>query len=582
MAFYPFLLPVWKETYFRPENTTYEVPCFISDQIISEQKEFYFSLSDPHMRSKLLASLYFADNPKFQTFLNELIQKEENPVVLTDILRGLYIKSCTCSNLQILKKMMKSEVPAGRAYSAVLYIDNAKSPDEIFELLKNEKNEFVAKLVWEKLSTKKDLCQTEKLYQLYDKISEIHKPYLLAILAKISVKPEEEKLIRAVIDNKEAIGEKISIAQSLASRKGVGDQILAKFAEDPDARLRAAVAKSEASDARLPFLLKLSRDADNEIRRQAIISLSKFGLASKDAVNALIERLADNELLVRNETENALISLKITEDYLSKISSEKLTDSAALASAVRVIGELKYLPASEEIRKILNETNNIEVRKRALIALGKLEYREAAKDIGKFASDNEKEIRRAVAYALGQLKEKDTFETIVKLASDNDPEVSAEASIAIFKTADPFFENVVISNLKRVKDSFLIRSAGAKAASTSCINSANAVNALKRIALEKVIPTDMGPTFDSDHSRASAAWALADIAKANAKFAKDAASILEKLQTPPEKQDDKLVSSEFLIDCARQAQAYLEGKEATQSEITPYMPELAIRKIERN
>jgi hypothetical protein len=77
--------------------------------------------------------------------------------------------------------------------------------------------------------------------------------------------------------------------------------------------------------------------------------------------------------------------------------------------------------------------------------------------------------------------------------------------------------------------------------------------------------------------RGGAAWALADIALRNGDFAGEARQVLDVLQTPTEKQSEKVSSSEFLIDCARQAQAYLEGRECGQSEITPSRPELVAR-----
>jgi hypothetical protein len=76
------------------------------------------------------------------------------------------------------------------------------------------------------------------------------------------------------------------------------------------------------------------------------------------------------------------------------------------------------------------------------------------------------------------------------------------------------------------------------------------------------------------------AWTLAEIGRKDASFAGETKNVLAILQTPIEKQTNNISSSEFLIDCARQAQCYFEGIECPPSEITPLNPTLTINTFE--
>ncbi|HRR06212.1 MAG TPA: HEAT repeat domain-containing protein, partial [Victivallales bacterium] len=552
-------------------------PTFITNEQLTEQRDFYLQIQDPNIRSRIVKSFYQCENPSMEKVLTLMAEKEKDPIVLSDILHAFYTKSLKFSNIPLLKEMMKSEIPSLRGYSAYLYLDSASSTDDVFDFLKREQDEFVARIVWNKLSSlRKDLCKKDKLNSLINNIPSFQKQFVLALLTDITEKPDEEILIIETL-KKGTIEEKISIAGALARRTDAGHSLLAKLSEDPDTRIRHTVAGSKFSTERLSYLLKLASDPVPAIRYLAVKSLSESP-SLPDAVNAIISRLGDEDYLVRTEAENGLIALNIGDEYLSKV-LDKLNDNNATASAIRVLGELKYQPSAEKIRKIILETNIPEIRRRSAIALGRLKYKEAADEIAKFAKDNDKSVRTAVAYALGQIKVQNTFNIIADLALDKEPEVSAEASMAIYEIGDSFFIKTIVENLKRVKENYLIRSAAVKAASAQITAPNEIVKALKKAALEKTIPTEMGPVFDMDQVRGGAAWALVEITKKNKDIIEETKQVLKMLQTPPEKQDDRFVSSEFLIDCAKQAQAYMEDKEPTQSEITPSSPVLIIRKI---
>lgn len=575
-AFYPFLLPVWQESYFTAENTAYRIPVQIRDESLRGQKDFFFAIPDAITRSRIVVSLNGCENPGMQAVLEEMLSKEKHHEVLADVLGTMVEKKVQSSNIPVLKEMMRSEIPACRAFSACLYLDGAASPEAVFEMLQKEDSPFVSNLAWSKLLERKDICTASKVASLHSGIPSFQRPQLLKLLASISGQPENETLVKDAAE-KGSIEEKIAVVVSLAARPACADALLAKFAEFPDARLRREVARSAASPGRLAVLIKLSSDPESEVRRLAVLSLAGFGTGCKDAVEAIIARLSDEELLVRNDAEDRLLSLEIGPEYLSLIRDGPLKSEAGVASATRVLGERRYKEASEDIRAVLLVSKVVEVRRRSLVALGHLEHNSSARDCASFAGDKDDGVRRAAAFALGQFKEKETFEAVVKLAEDKVQDVSAEALFAIFKTGDVFFADVVLSSLKRVKEHYLIRSAAVKAAAGIGVNSKEIVKALRRAALDKTIPTDMGPVFDMDQVRGGAAWALADIALRNGGFAGEARGVLDVLQTPIEKQSEKVSSSEFLIDCARQAQAYLEGRECGQSEITPSRPNLVAR-----
>jgi HEAT repeat protein len=449
-------------------------------------------------------------------------------------------------------------------------------------MLESEKSEFAANIVWKKLLDKKTICGEDALSSAYKKIPEFQRPQLLRVLVEISKNPDKNPIVSEAV-NTGTLEEKAAVIEALASRKDLGDEILAKFAEDGDIRLRLAAAKSLPRDGRLAFLLKLSEDEDYEVRRLAAISLGAFGKSNKkEAVSGVMKRLGDPELLVRNEAEKILIGNQIGEEYLKEIQGKYLNSDSSMASSIVVLGDLKFTAASQDIHKILIEKNNDEIKRRALMALGRLEYFPSAKDAAKSAGSANPEVRRAAAFALGNLKDKETFEAIAKLANDSEDEVSAEALSGIAKIADPFFLDTVAGCIKKVKARDIVRSSAARAAGKIKESSAEIKKSLKRICVDKTIPVmGMGDEFDSDYARASAAWALVDIALMEPAFAKEAKDILTVLQMPLEKQNEKLQSSEALIEYSRQAEKYLNGEEcSTASKVTPVKAEMIINPFE--
>ncbi len=580
VAFYPFLLPVWTDYYFRVENTSYIVPTQMSAQVLSEQKRFFFLTPDPIIRSRMLASFNVSENPSMAVVLDEILSKEKNPQVLSDILAVMKRKGIKSSNLPILKKLMSSEISSSRAYAACLYLDVADSPNAVLDMLANEKSVFVSNLVWEKLLERRNICSETLLANAFTKIPAYQHSQFFRVFASVLSLPENNKFIKDIVAG-ENIENKIAIAAILGRQKDCADVVLAKFAESKDPRLRMIVAQSLFGDGRLEFLLKLSDDNDSEVRRLTLNSLSGFGIENEMAINAIIKHLADEELLVRNDAEKILVELRIGDKYLSVIQKNFLGLDAGVASAVTVLGDLKYTNAAEDIRSIMREKNDVEVRKRALYALGKMDYKVSAKDCSVFATDKSAEIRRATAFALGLFGDKETFEIITKLAMDKDAETSAEALLGISRIGDPFFLNTVITCIKRVKENYIIRSSAAKAGSTLGVSSKELVKELRRACLEMTIPAEGGmKLFDSDQVRGAVAWTLAEIGRKDASFAGETKNVLAILQTPIEKQTNNISSSEFLIDCARQAQCYFEGIECPPSEITPLNPTLTINTFE--
>ena len=57
LVFYPLLLPVWEETYFRSENIQVQRVVFVSDKELGEQKKFFLASPDPVLRTRIIMSL---------------------------------------------------------------------------------------------------------------------------------------------------------------------------------------------------------------------------------------------------------------------------------------------------------------------------------------------------------------------------------------------------------------------------------------------------------------------------------------------------------------------------------------------
>lgn len=576
---FPLLLPVWKETYFSEENIGIkETPTFISDNALQEQKAFFIKVKDPGIRSKMVFDLLNTGNPKASEILKDMIKIEKDEEVVTDILAVITESGFKYDNISKLKTYMKSENPRLRGLAAILYLDNANSAnsaDSAFDLLEKENIEYVLNTVWAKLINKNMLYTEQKLLDLAAKFPKNQSVFFTRAIVFKSHDPDDNSYLQKILTDGSPL-EKAVLAESLAERASGGNKLIFKLSEEEDPRIRVFLAKSFPDPKRCDMLIKLSEDKDYEIRRNACISLGKYGNMNDLAVMTIIKKLSDEERQVRDAAEQTLIEISIGEKYLNELKDNYLEDEIGVGPAIIVLGRLKFAAAAPAIHEVLKKTTDDEIRERAVYTLGNLKYSPAAADIASLASSSKHLVRKAVAFALGQINESSTYEILAKLSADPEISVSTEAFDGIAATRNQYFCPAVLSGLKNVNAYSQLRSSAARAAGYIEGVSEDIIKRLRKNALEQIIIVEGERMYDADCPRASVAWALAEIAKRNIKVKSVFDEVAEMLMIPPEQQMRFPVSTEYLVEYTKQADKYFKNENCKPGQVKPATPVLTV------
>lgn len=270
----------------------------------------------------------------------------------------------------------------------------------------------------------------------YDEKIEI----IQAILLNIN---SEDELIGLIERNKLKYRAKAFVIKTLGkmrSKRAV--PILLRFLEDIKRDIRIASAKALGDIADIgtvkPLVTRSIEDPDTNVRKAAIEALGM--IRAKEAFNPLLK-------ILERETYPDVIEAVVTslieidqERFLSNIKSYKTEIKQVLANVIY----------SMDILNILLQCDNIEVRKSAIMALGKLETEKAISKILELLSSDNKEIKKTAISALGEarfcsdllfecLKDEDPwirYYTVKVMSKGCDPEILKEKLIPLLD--DPF------------------------------------------------------------------------------------------------------------------------------------------------
>jgi HEAT repeat protein len=180
-----------------------------------------------------------------------------------------------------------------------------------------------------------------------------------------------------------------------------------KLLKNKDARVRSVAAKNLAwlgSEAKfaIPPLRQRLRDADPQVRRQAVMALGEIG---PEAVEELIEALTLSDVDVRREAVWALGKIGPRAGQAAVPLARTLSDhdSAVRKGAARALGLLgrQARPAIPFLVRALKDTDLFFCRLAAW-ALGKIGHA-AATSLVRALNHADKYVQREAAWALGQM-----------------------------------------------------------------------------------------------------------------------------------------------------------------------------------
>lgn len=577
-VFFPLLQPVWDKEPFSISNISKpDAPFFLEDAGIKEQGAYFRQLPDPRIKSRIALSLLRTNNEKAVEILENMLRDEKNDNVTSDLLMCMYRlrDKAKITYSERIKKYMEHQDRFIRGYAAALYFIKTSDAATILNMLEKENSPFVQELLWDELAARPKSSNQENLKKFLQSKDILRRAGALRVLTLASKEPDNVQELKKAAEDELPL--KIALIKALGKMPDAGNELIMKLSGDKSSIVRALAASCAVSDKRLKTLLKLSADKDWEVRRTACATLG--GSKSPEAVSALLERFNDKCGPVRTAAEDALVKINPGEDTIKKL-NEFLKNEAQRNSALRTLGLLGAKNSAPDILNVLNVKAEDETVRRAVEALGRLEYKAGADAVASKSSSKNAAVRKAAAFTIGRLGIASTFKDLDTLTKDKDPSVVLEAIKSMGLIADKSFNkrlNEIVKDVKPATSSDM-RAYACWAASRINAPTDDMMEQMKKLFLKKIIPMEGEKTYDADHARAAAIMALVEMGrKNNAPSMQAAKSAITFFHENPfkTKDEDSITLKEYM----RQIQSVADGKEISPEIVPSVSPELVTGKI---
>ena len=370
-----------------------------------------------------------------------------------------------------------------------------------------------------------------------------------------------------------------SAAQALA--------VYTPLSQDPTVSVRASVAETILrlqTDGALPILVALSRDADVSIRLLATEALAYYG--DRKAFGALVDRLDDKESSrIRQQAEDSLVALQERFDVIAALpvtfdhqATETRYHGYRLA---RRLNTSQY--GTQLTERIDAEVGDPRLASALIATLGLIDCKPASEPILAQAHHEAPEVRAAAALALGRLGRVDQQQLLIDyVTAAADDEVSQVRHAAIeamgYLPSGEFHETLlwVLTQVKMENNP--IDGTARAIAMWSLGRIDNLDQALqKRMYTQMtraVIPTPMGPVFEDDAVRVSAAWAAVEQYKRTGSdemkaFAEKLVDVLKMPDPDGMASGPMIPTGEALREFGYQAEQYRDDAPTVPHEVTP-------------
>jgi HEAT repeat protein len=590
---FPLLLPIWQERPLRNED--FNIP---NPPILVETEDIQFAVdgfkyADPELKETIIRRLGMVDGTNARDALVQMLSAMEDATLKTAVLQALDGFRPLPKNAAVpVYKCLTHDVAEVRQAACYIIAYAPPSPQiatRLLELAANDPDHRVRLAALKAMAPNQvRTVEGERLLPFVSNTSSSIRS--AAWEAFLSVENDGKPVPRTVLSSvakDEAQIVRFTVARCLRPEHGsqAEEQLLTLAADRKSAvRVRAAetLAGFDGDDVQ-GRLLDLLEDADDEVRRVAVASLGK--IAESATLPALVERLGDPSLFVRETTIETLIemnsSISVSEAVASALNA---TNPDAREGACEVLGEVDAEPFAPAILNLVSTEERPSNLATAVKALGTLRWRGARATVVGLAAHTDTEVRRAVAFALGCIGDESTRETLVELVRDSESSVRVEAIFSTGRLGDASFVSLlleVLDDARRKTPSF--RPAGRMAAMWSLARILPLPNdAVKRIhghITRPVIPTIMGPIFDTESVLVSGLFALAEIARrdpAAVSYFNSAQTLFSReLETGQAVSPSTLMPTPALREYARQGRALFEHGAGVTLEPTP----VPVRKI---
>ena len=595
LVFYPLIIPVWQKGPILSRNSmVQEHQSFIATSELKFQIEKFRQIKDPGIKSRMLFEWAKSNNPDLVPMLLNLLEDEEDDNIKSDIITNLFVMRHIkkCGNSAKFTEMMLSQNNTIRAYSTALYLDNNGNCDKVIYALKNEDSSFVISIISEILKENAERCSTSALTTLLSATNPAVRAAGAELLTQKKDNPDNITELFNICRDKN-VSVRAALAGGIASRSSGGIKLLTILSKDTFSTVRSFAASAVPRKEIFPVCMALASDSSWDVR--CIAARSMGGIKTDKSAFELLKMLSDLVPAVRTAAERAIIALNPDKSVLQKIGEEALPVKISRPYAITILGELKEMHFASQIASYLESTTDNDIILRVIEALDNMNYRKAEGVVRAKAIYNDDKIRYAVVHALGTFAKKESFDTLIACTksesgnkshvfSDKSVSVMLEAIISMGRIGDPYFIQCLNDILLDIpKFSPDVRSAASWSLARINKPSSVTVKQLEKIALTRVVPSKVGPGFDSDLSRISAILALVDMGKNSPEIRASASDILKKFNPPPGTISLGNITTPLLKEWSRQVSLYMKGEKCIKPSPLPVdLPALTVKHYSKN
>ncbi len=525
-ALFPLLIKIWPEQPLTTENAlTFPTPTVTEDEAALFQQYLLDKPLGPMVRSGAINELASTTSPLAAEMILRQLGREGDSAVVADCLKMLTALKVSTLSADSLMPFLDSPDAQVRFHAAGLYVLQGEAP--VQELLKRavaESEIMLKRHLLETAAVRARETQFEEWLPFWQHEEPMVRLSAMAPILQFSRAHELQEEILEICQSDWQAGKR-RLAETLHNRLNPEfcDAILRVLVSDGGVSVRAGVAEAVG---RLqlpnlqPLLTRLAGDAHAAVRLETARSLGRF--ANEESYEVLVRMSHDpRSLLVRQATRDALIALAGPFPVAVRIGGAIESESVFTRNvAFQVISTLRTEVHRQAIARQLAKETRPENIANAILALARGDGRNASEQILTFADHESPAVRAAVAEAIGSLRIAAGKPALILYGTrDKHQIVRSPAIAAMGILGDAQFGEPLLSILKRTR----IESPDASSEldrAIACWSLARleqvdkaVLNRVVDMVTKMVIATQMGPMYDGDLVRVSAAWCIVDLAR---------------------------------------------------------------------
>jgi len=397
-----------------------------------------------------LSAIDATDNPASLLICSKILHSHGNRIYIKNLAKKVF--SLFTDNI-FLKEL----------YESTLKCLHSRGDEESLKILKDElikrkSNEESAEIIFKYIPSRGDEIFTDILFDIFINNEYKSCDELRKLLQKMPESVILEKLLQIILSINNHYSEKTKI-ESLKLLGEMNKQYCVQLILEnlsslslEDTIKYTKILSNYQSNIFKDKVQWLLNTSDSKLRARLISSLPETGI--KDFLPAIRAGLKDTDPDVRISCNWSLIGYKDNKSYISALSLLRDPLERVRVEVGKAIGEYGTAEILEELKKILNDENEVNTVKIAAISgISKSKNLKSIEILaGRMEKENDNEIEKELIKALSKKKEKDEIILILKIFKQAIPKLKKDITES-FKAMGEAGEELLIDLLKEKNSS---------------------------------------------------------------------------------------------------------------------------------